>query len=36
MDKLGLALFVYGLCTLNLWAFLGGLAVFIIFVGHGR
>lgn len=36
MYKLGLLLFVYGLCTFNLWAFLGGLALFIIFVGHGH
>lgn len=36
MDKLGLVLFGYGLCNLNLWAFLCGLALFIIFVEHGR
>ena len=36
MVWVGLGLFIYGLCTLNLWAFLGGLALFIIFVGHGH
>lgn len=36
MDKLGLGLFAYGLCTFNIWAFVIGLAIFIIFVGHGH
>lgn len=36
MTLVGLGLFMYGLCTLNIvWVFLG-LALFIIFVGHGH
>lgn len=36
MTWVGLGLFMYGLCTLNIiWVFLG-LALFIIFVGHGH
>lgn len=36
MDTIGLLLFIYGLCTLSLWAVVIGLALFIIFVGHGH
>ena len=36
MTLFSLLVFLYGLCTLNLWAVVIGLALFIIFVGHGH